>query len=371
MKNGNMPHKIYRRMFAVAAAGFVVFASIGLVASGLRRAEAISAVQERVEPTKAEAPELEQKLESEPEPAPERDEEPPTPSSQLPATAAKPLSEALGGGTAPVIAATAEVGADAQVQVPGAGSGVSPDPTPELLRQLPLAPALRPQVPEEPDPQPPLQPQPEPAPQPQPDQQPDPETDLSPQPDPDPQPEPAPQPMPQPEPAPQPEPEDAAAELRRVVTEYYQGLAERLRQVYGMIEAFDRDWANPDLAVRQRHRSVADRLGMLIQEEQLALQNALAKLVLEHPELNASTYMERGGEVIKMHRLLGMVTTVYTNESPWFPGSGGWDLSCGPFADAPLEHRDEIWKPIEDHMVDGQNVNLTEFLQIYDGFAID
>lgn len=59
------------------------------------------------------------------------------------------------------------------------------------------------------------------------------------------------------------------------------------------------------------------------------------------------------------------------NDAPWHPGDGGWDLSCVLYAEAPWEHRNEIWEPIEAAMVNGQNKSLAEFLQIYNGFTLE
>lgn len=138
-----------------------------------------------------------------------------------------------------------------------------------------------------------------------------------------------------------------------------------------MIESFERDWANPSLDVRKRHRSMAERLDYDLLQDYLDCRDAGDKLEMEFPQLQETVYPQKRGEVLKMYLLLDSVVSAYANDAPWHPGDGGWDLSCVLYAGAPWEHRNEIWEPVEAVMVNGQNKSLAEFLQINNGFTLE
>lgn len=50
-----------------------------------------------------------------------------------------------------------------------------------------------------------------------------------------------------------------------------------------MIESFERDWANPSLDVRKRHRSMAERLDYDLLQDYLDCRDAGGKLEMEFP----------------------------------------------------------------------------------------
>ena len=160
-------------------------------------------------------------------------------------------------------------------------------------------------------------------------------------------------------------------QLRSLVEAHYQKLSGYLERVRAMIESFERDWANPSLDVRKRHRSMAERLDYDLLQDYLDCRDAGGKLEMEFPQLQETVYPQKRGEVLKMYLLLDSVVSAYANDAPWHPGDGGWDLSCVLYAEAPWEHRNEIWEPIEAAMVNGQNKSLAEFLQIYNGFTLE